>query len=310
MYLMIIKNKFLYTLLFLSMVHMTHAQDILKDLEAASVEDSQPTIATFKGTHISIGHSVETRKKGVLEISSMNRFWNRPIPDSERVQTFAADKWNSRIGVDYGISDRLTVGAGYGTGYRSIDVYGKYRLFYQRDSGSKFPFSITLFQGGVYRNKSSFKRILSDVNDPTSTIEIRSENKFAATTQLLIARKFSRNFSFQIAPTYIYRAEDKLVDGANPNHFALGFGARYKVSNHVSIISEYYYVANPVDFVDTYGPFSLGANWEVSDLLLQFKLTNARNLVEDKFIIKTENNFNFRDGNLHFGFHATYFIQL
>ena len=305
-----IKSKFLYTLLFLSMVNMIHAQDILKDLEAASVEESQPTIATFKGTHISIGHSVETRKKGVLEISSMNRFWNRPIPDSERVQTFAADKWNSRIGVDYGISDRLTTGVGYGTGYRSIDAYAKYRLFYQRDSGSKFPFSITLFQGGVYRNKSSFKGVLYDIDDPTMMREVPSKNKFAATTQLLIARKFTRNFSFQIAPTYVYRAEDELVEGASPNHFALGFGARYKVSNHVSIVSEYYYVANPVDFVDTYGPFSLGANWEVSDLLLQFKLTNARNLVEDKFIIKTENNFNFRDGNLHFGFHATYFIQL
>ena len=307
---MITKNKFIFTILFLSMIQVTHAQDILKALEAETVEESQPTIATFKGTHISIGHSVETRKKGVLEISSMNRFWNKPIPDSERVQTFAADKWNSRIGVDYGISDRLTVGAGYGTGYRSTDIYGKYRLFYQRDSGTKFPFSITLFQGGVYRNKSSFKGNLYAPDDPTMKKEVPSKNKFAATTQLLIARKISRNFSLQIAPTYVYRAEDKLIDGVNPNHFAIGFGGRYKVSNHVSIVSEYYYVANPVDFVDTYGPFSLGANWEVSDLLLQFKLTNARNLVEDKYIIKTENNFNFRDGNLHFGFHATYFIQL
>lgn len=310
MHLMIIKNKFLFTVLFLCMVPVIHAQDILNDLETIAVEDSLPTIATFKGTHISIGHSVETRKKGVLEISSMNRFWNRPIPDSERVQTFAADKWNSRIGVDYGLSDRLTVGAGYSTGYRSIDVYGKYRLFYQRDSGAKFPFSITLFQGGVYRGKSSFKGILYEDDGMTIKREVPTENKFATTTQLLIARKFSRSFSFQIAPTYVYRAEDKLVEDANPNYFALGFGARYKVSNHVSIVSEYYYVANSPDFVDTYGPFSLGANWEVSDLLLQFKLTNARNLVEDKFIIKTENNFNFRDGNLHFGFHATYFIQL
>ena len=290
------------------MIQGIYAQDILKDLEAETVEDSQPTIATFKGTHISIGHSVETRKKGVLEISSMNRFWNRPIPDSERTQTFVVDEWNGRLGLDYGVSDRFTVGAGYGTGYKSIDVYGKYRLFYQRDSGTKFPFSITLFQGGVYRGKSSFKGMLYEA--PSVQKEVPSKNKFAATTQVLIARKISRNFSLQIAPTYVYRAEDKLADGGDSNHFAIGFGGRYKVSNHVSIVSEYYYVANPVDFVDTYGPFSLGANWELSDLLLQFKLTNARNLVEDKYIIKTENNFNFRDGNFHFGFHATYFIQL
>lgn len=305
---MMIKNKFLCTILFLSMIQVIHAQDLLKALEAEAVEQSQPTIATFKGTHISIGHSVETRKKGVLEISSMNRFWNRPIPDSEPTQTFVADKWNSRVGLDYGVLDRFTVGAGYSTDNRSVDVFGKYRLFYQRDSGKTFPFSITLFQGGVYREKSSIRLPLYEGSSMEK--EVSSKDKFAATTQVLIARKISRNFSLQIAPTYVYRAEDGVVANESAHHFALGFGARYKVSNHVSIVSEYYYVPNPVDFVDTYGPFSLGANWELSDVLLQFKLTNARDFVEDQFIIKTGNNFNFRDGNLHFGFHATYFIQL
>lgn len=290
------------TLCFLSLVQFIHAQDILKALEAEAIEDTQPTIATFKGTRISIGNSVETRKKGSLEISWLNRFWNRPIPDDERVQTFVADKWNSRIGLDYSISDRLTVGAGYGTGYRSIDIYGKYRLFYQRDGSTKFPFSITIFQGGVYRNKSSLEGYLVDV--------VSNENKFAATTQLLIARKFSKNLSLQLAPSFIYRGEENELEGVPSSRFALGIGGRYKVSNHVSIVSEYYYVPNPLEFVDTFGAFSLGANWEVSDLLLQFKLTNARNLVEDKYIIKTQNNFNFRNGNLHFGFGAVYFIQL
>jgi len=284
------------------MIQVMNAQDILKDLEALAVEDSLPTIATFKGTHISIGHSVETRKKGSLEISWSNRFWNKPIPDSERVQTFVADKWNSRIGLDYSISDRLTIGTGYVTGYRSIDVYGKYRLFYQREGSSSFPFSITLFQNGVYRNKSSLEGLLIDV--------VSNQNKFAVTSQLLIARKFSKNLSIQLAPSFIYRGEENELNGVESGRFALGIGGRYKLGNHVSIVSEYYYVPNPLEFVDTFGAFSLGANWEVSDLLLQFKLTNARNLVEDKFIIKTQNNFNFRDGNLHFGFGAVYFIQL
>ncbi|MEP0265847.1 DUF5777 family beta-barrel protein [Dokdonia sp.] len=302
-----IKNKFFFYILFLSMIQVIHAQDLLDVLEAEPIDQQQNTIATFKGTRISIGHSVETRKKGALEISTVNRFWNTPEEES---QSFAADKWNSRIGVDYAISDRFTIGTGYGTGYRSVDVFGKYRLFYQRDTGNKFPFSITLFQGGVYRGKSSLKGKLYEEDDPTTMVEISAENKFATTTQLLISRKISRNFSLQIAPTYVYRAEDKLIEDNSPHHFSLGFGGRYKVSNHLSIVSEYYYVANPVDFIDTFGAFALGANWEVSDLLLQFKLTNARNVVEDKFIIKTENNFNFRNGNLHFGFQATYFIQL
>ena len=296
------RNIFAFILLFLCVAHCVKAQDILQKLEAVSVEDSLPTIATFKGTHISIGHSVETRKKGSLEISWMNRFWNRPLPTGETTtQTFAADRWNTRIGVDYSILDRLTVGAGYASEYESVDLYGKYRLFYQRDTGRKFPLSITLFQGGVFRDRSTLAGV---------SFEVPDSNKFASTTQLLIARKVDKNFSVQLAPSFIYRAEEELVENESTTRFALGFGARYKVGNHVSIVSEYYYVPNPFESIDTYGPFSIGANWEVSDLLLQFKLTNARDFVEDNAIIKTQNNFNFRDGNLHFGFQATYFIQL
>ncbi len=300
---MTIRYKFILSLLVLSFVQCLQAQDILKALEEASLEDSQPTIATFKGTRISIGQSVETRKKGALEISWMNRFWNRPLQEGETTtQTFGADKWNTRIGLDYSISDRLTLGSGYASGYRSIDVYAKFRLFYQHDTGKKFPLSVTLFQGGVFRSKSSLQGAIVD--------EVPNSNKYASTTQLLIARKVSKNFSVQLSPSFIYRGEERILINEPTAHFALGFGARYKVGNHVSLVSEYYYVPSPFTFTDTFNPFSIGANWEVSDLLLQFKLTNSRNFVEDKSIIKTQNNFNFRDGNLHFGFHATYFIQL
>ncbi len=291
------KSNVLFSVLFLSMLFQVSAQNLLDTLEAETPEESEVTIATFKATRISIGHSVETRKKGALEISWMNRFWNTP---AEQSQTFAADKWNSRIGVEYALSDRFTIGTGYETGYKSIDLLLKYRLFHQKTGAEAFPFSITLMQGGVFRDKSTYS-FISDIG---------FEDKLAATTQILIARKFTSNFSFQIAPSYIYRAEDNLLASENPHYFALGFGARYKVGNHVSIVSEYYYIPDPFSFIDTYGPFSLGVNWEVSDLMLQFKLTNARNFVDDKYITKTTNNFNFRNGNLHFGFHATYFIQL
>lgn len=295
------RSTFVFIFLFLSVIHCIHAQDVLQALEDASVEDSSPTIATFKGTRISIGQSVETRKKGSLEISWMNRFWNRPLPEGQvTTQSFAADRWNTRIGVDYSISDRLTVGAGYVSEYESVDLYGKYRLFYQRDTGRKFPVSISLFQGGVFRDNT--------LNG--ASFEVPDSNKFASTTQLLIARKVDKNFSVQLAPSFIYRAEDELIENESTTYFALGFGARYKVGNHVSLVSEYYYVPSPFVSIDTYGPFSIGANWEVSDLLLQFKLTNARDFVEDNVIVKTLNNFNFRDGNLHFGFQATYFLQL
>ncbi len=135
------------------------------------------------------------------------------------------------------------------------------------------------------------------------------DEKLGFTTQLLIARKISTNFSLQISPSYLHRAADRFLSNVNLNRFAIGFGARYKVGGHVSIVSEYYALIDKVKTPQSYGPFALGVNWEVADLQLQFNLTNARNLVEDKFIGKTLQNFNFKDGNLHFGFQATYLIH-
>ena len=75
------------------------------------------------------------------------------------------------------------------------------------------------------------------------------------------------------------------------------------------MFSVYNYVVNPVKSFDVYNTFMLGVNWEVSDLMLQFHLTNARNFAEDTFLTQTTNNFNFKDPNLHFGVNATYIIH-
>ena len=112
-----------------------------------------------------------------------------------------------------------------------------------------------------------------------------------------------------MSPTFVHRTSSRFEEDDH-NHFAIGFSPRYKLGNHVSLVSEHYYVANPLKSLDTYGAFVLGVNWEVSDLLLQFKMTNIQIFTEDAFITQTSRNFNFKDGNFFFGFHATYHIQL
>ena len=43
----------------------------------------------------------------------------------------------------------------------------------------------------------------------------------------------------QLAPTYVYKGLIISKNGSR-NFFALGFGARYRLGPHVSIVSEYY----------------------------------------------------------------------
>lgn len=272
-------------------------EDLLKTIDSIEPETDFNTLATFKATRISIGQSVITREKGVLEVTMQNRFWNTPNPTSN---AFAADKLNARFELAYAFTDKLTIGAGYGTGYNSIDAFAKYRLLFQKDTGSKFPVSVTLFQNIVLREKNA-----SIYN--TQSLEI--DEKLGFTSQLLVARKISPKFSLQFSPSYTHIAVNKFSPGKDVNRFMFGFGARYKVGGHVSIVSEYYALLNKPETPQSYGPFALGVNWEVADLQLQFNLTNARNLVEDKFLAKTLQNFNFKNGNLHFGFQATYLIH-
>ena len=275
--------------------HFCRGQDLLETLDAEFPDVPEFAIATFKTTRIGLGQSVETRKNGTLELSANTRFWNLP----ERTQSFFADRMNGRLGMAYSLHDRLTLGVGVSNLDGILDGYVKYKLVDQRTDGKGSPITLTLFQNTSLR--SNPRRGLNASEDFL--------DKLAYTSQLLIARKFTRNFSLQLSPTYVHRGSN-LFAGNPLNHFALGFGARYRVGGHVSITSEYYYLADPPNSFQHFDPFSLGVNWEMTDLLLQFYLCNAGNIAEDAFITQTRNNFNFRDGNLYFGFNATFVLHL
>ncbi len=281
----------------MAFAYNAEAQKGLLEILEKEQKDTVPryTSATFKTTRITYGHSVETRKKGILEVSASHRFWNTP---ELRSQKFGVDKLNVRIALEYAISDRLSTGLGGSTWDGLFDGYLKYRLVRQRNDSKGAPFNITLFQNASYNSEA--------ITGPYATGEFSS--RLSYTSQVLIARKFNSKFSLQISPTFIHRGLEGSPEDPN-SHFALGFGGRYKLSNHVSLVSEYYTVFNPLESMDTYGPFGLGINWEIGDVMLQFMLTNAPSMVEDAFIARTRNNFNFKNPNLNFGFNFTYVIH-
>nr|WP_299000362.1 DUF5777 family beta-barrel protein [uncultured Allomuricauda sp.] len=278
----------------LVMFNLGHSQSLLESLEKEHEEASFPVQATFKATRIGLGQSVETRNQGGLEISANTRFWNIP----EDTEAFVADRVTSRFGASYAFTDRFTLGAGVTTFDGIFDAFGKYRLIYQK-TGKGSPISITLFQNASLKTNPG-----RSINQTDSFSE-----KLSFGTQLLLARKFTRNFSLQLSPTFIHR--NSALSPEDPtNHFALGFGGRYRIGGHVSVTSEYYYLANPIESSNTFDAFSLGVNWELTDLMLQFYMTNSHNIADDVFITQTSNNFNTRDGNFFFGFSATILLHL
>lgn len=272
-----------------------NAQDLLEAVDKEYPNIPQYEISTFKGTRIAIGQSIENRKKGVLQLSALNRYWNLP---NAKVKSFVADKLSARLAFEYGISDKLTIGGGWTSLEGVSDANLKYTLLRQRKDAKKSPLSISLFQNASYRG---------DRSEPNSDIGFK--DRLAFTSQVLIAHKFTSKFSLQVSPTFIHRSFS--FNEVDPNnHFAVGFGGRYRITNHVSLASEYYYVTNPLKSRDTSGALALGINWDVRFLLLQFQMTNARSMVEDGFILQTPNNFNTDDGNFVFGFNAIFTLHL
>lgn len=291
--------KYICTISFLVVSFLGHSQDLLTKLEKEYPKKPVYELATFKTTRLGLGHSIETRKKGALEISLFNSFWNHKNSTEEKK---LIDKISIRFGLNYAITNNFTIGAGYTNFDEISDGFIKYKILKQQKNNYKAPVSIVLFQGFSHRNKNEYERNLY-ANDV-----LINSNIFSATSQILIAKKFNQKFSAQISPTYIHR--NKLFFTNQPkDQFALGFGGRYKVGGHLSLISEYYYTLNPITSVDNYNPFMVGVNWELSHLLLQFKMTNTRHFVEDAFITQTQNKFNFNDGNFHFGFHAIFVLH-
>lgn len=271
-------------------------EDLLDVLDKEHKDTLSFAEATFKFSRITFGQSVQTRKNGTLDVFISNRFWNTP---AERSQSFFVDRINTRFALEYGISDRLLLGVGGSTFDERFDGYVKYKLLKQGLKGKGAPVTISLFQ-----NISYFDDML-----PYSSPGVMTSNRLSFTSQLLIAKKITPDFSLQVSPTFVHRG--LVFNETDPqNHFAIGFGGRYKIGGHISLVSEYYYVANPITSFDTYGPFSLGVNWELSDVMLQFMLTNAVSMVEDGFITQTRNNFNFKNPNLNFGFNFTYTFHL
>ena len=296
------KTSLIYLFLgFLLTIQGIQSQDLLDKLDQEFPDRTIYTQATFKSNRILFGHSIETRKKGVLDFNVNVKFWN--MPDSQ-TQNFGADFASTRFGIDYAFSDRFATGFGASTFDGIFNTYGKYRLVRQKDSDKKAPFGITVLQSISYQTRD-FNHV---------DLQSSGSDRFSFASQVIFARKFDSNLSLQIVPTFVRRNSDQFEDVSSGNHFALGFGIRYRVARHLAIASEYYYVANPIEVEDEhlefFGPFAIGANWDIKNVLVQFSLTNTRSFDDSTTIVNTFNNFNFNNGNLHIGVSLTYALHL
>lgn len=287
-------KKVLLLVFFIGLNSIAYSQDLEDILDQETPESTTNVAATFKGTRILNGHSVETRKQGILEFMISHRFGTI---NSGFNELFGLDDSNIRFGFEYAITDDLTVAIGRSSFEKTFDGYVKYRLIKQKEGAKPFPFSLTLFGSATEKTIKDYE----PENKPTFT------NRLTYTSQLLIARKFGTNFSFQFTPTYIHF--NTVPSTADPNDiFSLGFGTRIKVSKRISISGEYFYTINPLQSYNTQNALALGVGIETGGHIFQLIFTNSRSMIEKGFIAETTGEF-FK-GDIHFGFNISRAFQI
>lgn len=262
------------------------AQDELLDLLESEPSGKNYATATFKSTRVINGHSIETRSNGTLEFLISHRFGTLNSGSSE---FWGLDRAGIRLGLEYGLSDNLNIGIGRSSYDKVIDTFLKYRALRQSDVA---PVTVTVFG-------SAAKRTVED-------LEVEGLEKYAYTGQLLIARKFNSNISLQLMPTVIQRNLVPTLEDDNLM-LAMGFGGRYKVSNRVAIVGEYYHQL--ADYADRfYNAVAFGVDIETGGHVFQLHLTNAEQMNERGFIGETTDDF--FNGDIHYGFNISRVFDL
>ncbi|GLU54398.1 DUF5777 family beta-barrel protein [Dyadobacter frigoris] len=268
--------------------------DLLKELDQVQDSVVNYSAATFKGTRIINGHSVETVGKNNLDFIISHRFG---AVNSGAQNFFGLDESQIRLALEYGLTDRLMIGVGRSSYQKTLDFFAKYRLLKQSTGARNMPVSVTLFASDAHNSTTSSTEL------PFYTIMQRQTYTF----QALIARKFNDKLSLQLSPTVIHRnlAENQI--DAN-TIYSLGMGGRYKLTKRTSFNVEYWYT--PKTFAGTTqrdprftNTLSLGFDIETGGHVFQLHLTNSRGMIEKQFIGQTTGKWN--NGDIFYGFNIS-----
>jgi hypothetical protein len=262
---------------------------------AQTQEKSQPVTNSF-GTAILIDNqTVATPYKGGLEMEIQHRF--SKIENIHNLYGIYGSA-NTRIGLNYGITDRLMIGLGTTKDYKLQDLQWKYLILQQTEDNS-MPVSLSYYGNIVadLRQEADF--------GPSS--DFKQIHRLSYFTQLIVARKMSEKISLQLAPSVIYlntvtRYSD--TEGYKNLNFGLSAGGRANLFGNHSLILEYDQLLTKQD-LDVQPSPNLALGWEISTGTHSFRIfaANYNQIINQRNLVYNTNDFT--KGDYLIGFNIT-----
>ncbi len=285
----------LLTTVFISSKNFAQDSTNLLSLVAKDQPKREYVYNAFKSSRVIMAHSMEMLQPGVLDFRILHRFGRI---NGGAYEFFGLDgPATVRLGLDYGISDDLSIGFGRSTFNKELDGFIKYRLLQQAKGAKPIPFSIVAIAGSTVTTLKW--------SDPTRKNYFSS--RVAYYGQAIIGKKFSDGFTFQLTPSIVHR---NLVPSPNdPNDlFAIGAGGRLKLTKRITFNLDYHYLLNPNETAAFYNPLSIGFDIETGGHVFQLHFTNSKGMNERAFLAATE--YNWGDGDIFFGFNISRSFQI
>lgn len=271
------------------MLYQAKAQDDLLSLLGDDEPTTEYATAAFKSNRVINLHSIESTAGGVLDVKISHRFG---FVNGGIKELFGLDAASIRIGADYGITSRFTVGFGRSSFEKTLDGFLKYKLLRQSSGAKNMPITASILATAAMKT----------IPWANPDRENYMSSRMYYTYQLLLGRKFSEQLSLQLSPTVVHRNLVRTKSEKN-DVLALGIAVRQKLTKRIAINAEYIYVL-PNQLADGYkNSLSIGFDIETGGHVFQLHFTNSTSMIEKGFI--GENIGNWANGGVHFGFNVS-----
>ncbi|UCH15641.1 MAG: hypothetical protein JSV22_06675 [Bacteroidales bacterium] len=204
--------------------------------ETAEENESKPVRDPFNTNQLIDLQTVVQPSKKAIELIIHHRFGTFENGLSDLFGIYAPS--NIRLGVNYGLTNKLMVGLGTEKNNKLQDIHWKWNIMHQTRSGS-IPFGVSYY-GDI---------ALDARNGDFFGENYQFTNRFSYFHQLIIARKFNPRITLQVAPGYVHF--NTVESDREHDIIALSAGGRFKIINNISILAEYDHSIPLKSFEDT-----------------------------------------------------------
>ena len=266
------------------------SQDLFDLFDESETQTTEYAYATFKTTRVVNAQSIENPAPGVMLFIVSHHFGK--VSDGA-YNMFGLDQATMRIGFEYSFNEWLCLAIGRSTLDKTVDGFAKIKLLRQSSGLRNMPVSVSLFTSMTANGRRW--------DEPKRKNYFSS--RLAYNYQLLIARKFSNTLSLQLMPALVHK-NLVLTENDRNDIFALGAGARIRITNRVTLNGEYFYVFPGQMSDETLkNSLSAGLDIETGGHVFQLHFTNSLPMFDSGFITDTRGDW--LKGDIYFGFNIT-----